>query len=104
LPGLAPGLAAYSLTDSRQIDNQPVSAQEMVLLPGSAAVSVRAGDAGARLVVIGGAPLEQPVRMWWNFVATDRSRLAAAATRWEQDGFPAIPGETDRIPAPQWVG
>lgn len=104
LPALTPELAAYSPTDSLAIEDQAVSAQQMVLLPAGAAVSVRAGDAGARLVVVGGAPLEQPVRMWWNFVASDRSRIAAAATRWEQGSFPAIPGETERIPAPQWLG
>jgi redox-sensitive bicupin YhaK (pirin superfamily) len=104
LPALAPELAAYSPTDSLFIDDQSVSAQEMVLLPAGAGVTVRAGDAGARLVVIGGASLEQPVRMWWNFVATDRTRMAAAAARWEQGGFPAIPDESVRIPAPPWPG
>lgn len=62
------------------------------------------GAQGVRLMVIGGAPLEQPVRMWWNFVATDRERIANAAKRWEEGGFASIPGETDRVQGPKWVG
>jgi hypothetical protein len=46
--------------------------------------------------------LEQPVRMWWNFVSTDRARIADAAQRWEEDRFETIPGETQRVAAPKW--
>jgi len=104
LPALAPEIAVYSPVDSLSIDDQAVSAQEMVLLGARASATVRAGDAGVRLVVIGGAPLEQPVRMWWNFVATERNRIALAAARWERGDFPAIPGEASRIPSPTWRG
>jgi hypothetical protein len=41
--------------------------------------------------------------MWWNFVATDRERIANAAKRWEEGGFEPILGETDRGEGPKWV-
>lgn len=107
LPPLATEMAVYSPEHPLVIDGQPVPAQEMVLLPdvaGATGAVLQAGPAGARLVVIGGAPLEQPVRMWWNFVATDRARIAEAVQRWADGGFAAIPGESDRIAAPPWRG
>jgi hypothetical protein len=52
--------------------------------------------------MVGGAPLERPVRVWWNFVAMDRARIAAAAQRWSDDGFPHIPGVTQRVAVLPW--
>ena len=37
---------------------------------------------GARLVLVGGAPLEEPVLMWWNFVGRDKAELTAACREW----------------------
>jgi redox-sensitive bicupin YhaK (pirin superfamily) len=72
------------------------------VLPGDGGVELRVGPAGTRVVVIGGAPLERPVRMWWNFVSTERERLADAARRWAEGGFAPIPGETTGVAAPPW--
>lgn len=102
LPALAPELALYSPTTELLVEGEPVSAGEMTVLPTGQGAAVQAGMEGARFVVIGGAPLERPVRLWWNFVATDRQRLADAARRWADGGFAPIPGETDRIAAPPW--
>lgn len=104
LPALAPEMAVYSPCSSLHINGEPVAAQEMVLVPPGAQTTLAAAAQGARLVVIGGVPLEKPVRMWWNFVSADRNRIAAAAQRWERGGFDAIPGENTRVSAPPWTG
>ena len=74
----------------------------MAVLPAGQGAWLQAGPAGARLVVIGGAPLEQPVRMWWNFVSVDQERIAQAARTWTEGGFADIPGEAGRVAAPPW--
>jgi len=104
LPPLAAEMAIYSPAHSLHVNGQALAAQEMAVLPADTGATLRAGPQGARLVVIGGAPLAQPVRMWWNFVASDRQRIAEAARRWADGGFAPIPGETDRIAAPPWRG
>ena len=104
LPPLAEEMAIYSPAHSLHVNDEALAAQEMAVLPANAGATLRAGPQGARLVVIGGAPLAQPVRMWWNFVASDRQRIAEAARRWADGGFAPIPGETDRIAAPPWRG
>lgn len=102
LPPLAPELAVYGVGQDYALDGQAVVAAEMVVLATGQGAQLNAGPEGARLVVIGGAPVEQPVRMWWNFVSTERERLARAADDWLQHRFAPIPGETDRIEAPLW--
>lgn len=96
LPVLATEMALYSPEHPLHVNGQAVAAQEMVMLPQGADAIVQAGAGGARWVVIGGAPLEKPVRMWWNYVSADRQRIADAAKRWAEGGFDPIPGETHR--------
>lgn len=104
LPPLAEEQAVFSPEDTVAIDGEALAPREMVVLPAGEAVSLQAGPAGARLVLVGGPPLAQPVRMWWNFVAADPALIEKAAAEWAAGGFDAIPGETDRIPAPPWRG
>lgn len=104
LPPAASEMALYSPEQSLQVDGQPVAAQTLVVLPDHQGATLRAGARGARFVVIGGAPLEKPVRMWWNYVSHDRARIAAAARRWADGGFDPIPGETGRVAGPSWTG
>ena len=104
LPPLAAEMALYSPQFSFQVDDQTVAQQEMVVLSAGSGAVLRAGAQATRLVVIGGEPLARPVRMWWNYVATDRERIAQASKRWEEGGFVSIPGETDRVEGPKWTG
>jgi redox-sensitive bicupin YhaK (pirin superfamily) len=104
LPPLAAEIGLYGPEHGLQVDGQSLSTQEMAVLPDAHGAELRGGAQGAHVVVVGGAPLERPVRMWWNFVATDRERIAAAAQRWSDDGFAPIPGETQRVAAPPWRG
>lgn len=69
-----------------------------VLQPGSAAVTEVEGE--ARLVVFGGASLEGPRRIWWNFVASDSALIDQAKQDWEAQRFPPVPGENEFIPLP----
>ncbi|WP_428422417.1 pirin family protein [Methylibium sp.] len=72
----------------------------LVVLPaGSAATLCASGAAGARVVLIGGAPLGHR-HIWWNFVSSSKERIAQAAADWEADRLGQVPGETERIPLP----
>ena len=48
-------------------------------VPGAA---LPAGDAGARLFLLGGEPLGETLLMWWNFVGRTPDDIAAAARDW----------------------
>jgi redox-sensitive bicupin YhaK (pirin superfamily) len=99
LHGLPAEAAIYPVSGSLEVDGIAVAANAMALLDTSTAPRVTA-SAGARFVVIGGAPLDGHRYMFWNFVSSSKERLAQAADDWEADRFPHVPGETERIPLP----
>jgi len=99
LPPLAPELAVYVVQGMLTLDGQALPAQQMAVL-GPAGAELVAGEA-ARLVVIGGAALDAPRHMWWNFVSSRKERIAQAAADWQGQRFAPVPGETGFIPLPE---
>jgi redox-sensitive bicupin YhaK (pirin superfamily) len=77
----------------------------MVFRPGDA-ITVTAGPMGARLMALGGATLNGPRYIWWNFVASSRDRIedakaAWAAGDWQQGQFQLPPGDDEEfVPLP----
>ena len=59
------------------------------------------GGAG-RALLLGGAPFEEPVLMWWNFVARTKEEMVEARQAWEaaSDRFGPVETELGRIAAP----
>jgi redox-sensitive bicupin YhaK (pirin superfamily) len=74
--------------------------QRVVCAPG-AAIVVEAGAAGARLMLLGGEPMDGPRHLWWNFVSSSTERIEQAKADWRAGRFPAVPGETEFIPLPE---
>jgi redox-sensitive bicupin YhaK (pirin superfamily) len=56
--------------------------------------------APSRAMLLGGAPLDGPRHVWWNFVSSSRERLEQAIADWAEGRFAPVPGETERIPLP----
>jgi redox-sensitive bicupin YhaK (pirin superfamily) len=54
----------------------------------------------SRLMLLGGAPLDAPRLMWWNFVSSSKERMEQAKADWRDGKFAAVPGETEFIPLP----
>jgi hypothetical protein len=55
----------------------------------------------ARLVVLGGEPMDGPRHIWWNFVSSSRDRIAQAKADWQAGRFALVPGdEKEFIPLP----
>ena len=99
LPALAPEMAVYVVQGALALDGQAVPALQMAVL-GPAGAALVAGE-DTRLVVIGGAPLDAPRHMWWNFVSARRERITQAADDWEAQRLGQVPGETEFIPLPE---
>lgn len=73
-------------------------AQMLVFRPGDP-IAVTAVTA-ARFLLLGGATLEGPRHIWWNFVSSRKDRIDAAKADWQAGRFPGVPGETEFIPLP----
>jgi redox-sensitive bicupin YhaK (pirin superfamily) len=99
LPRLAEEMAVYSPTEPVELDGHSLPAGQMAVVDGAQGATLRA-VLPTRLVVIGGARLDGPRLIWWNFVASERSLIEQAADRWAAGGFPIIPGESGALTMP----
>jgi redox-sensitive bicupin YhaK (pirin superfamily) len=57
--------------------------------------------APARMALLGGAPLDGPRHLWWNFVSSRKERIEQAKADWKRDRFGVkVPGDDEFIPLP----
>jgi redox-sensitive bicupin YhaK (pirin superfamily) len=55
----------------------------------------------ARLALLGGATMDGPRYIWWNFVSSRKDRIEQAKADWKSGRFDAVPGEAEFIPLPE---
>jgi len=59
-------------------------------------------DAPARVMLLGGAPLDGQRHIWWNFVSSSQDRIERAKQEWKAGKFGTIPGDDQEfIPLPE---
>jgi redox-sensitive bicupin YhaK (pirin superfamily) len=74
--------------------------QLLVFKPGDR-ISILA-ETNARLMLLGGEPMDGPRFIWWNFVSSSKERIAAAKNDWREGRFDIVPGdESEFIPLPE---
>jgi redox-sensitive bicupin YhaK (pirin superfamily) len=96
--------------------DRPMRVEQEIVEPGSLAIvppgrdhlSIDARSAPARLMLLGGAPLGDRVKMWWNFVARTTDELTEAWSDWQvgnDDRFGPVPSGLERMeaPTPPWI-
>jgi redox-sensitive bicupin YhaK (pirin superfamily) len=76
-------------------------AGEMLVFRPGGEVTLHASAAPARLLLLGGAPLEGPRYIWWNFVSSSIARIEKAKEDWRAGRFGRVPDETEFIPLPE---
>jgi redox-sensitive bicupin YhaK (pirin superfamily) len=55
----------------------------------------------AHVVVVGGAAMDGPRHIWWNFVSSRKNRIEAAKADWKAGRFDVVPGDAvEFIPLP----
>ena len=74
----------------------------MLLFRAGDRISLRAGPEGARLLLLGGAAMDGPRFIFWNFVSSSRERIEQAKADWKDGRFAKVPGdEVEFIPLPE---
>jgi len=92
--------ALYILEGGVEVDGTDFPAGQMLVIRSGLATRARAVGL-ARVLLIGGEPLEGPRYIWWNFVSSSLERIEEARERWRQGRFDLIPADHDEfIPAP----
>jgi len=93
--------ALYVAEGDATLDGLPLDPQVLyVLRPGTRA-TLRS-ERGAHVMLCGGAPLDGPRHVWWNFVSSRPDRIHQAREDWNALRFPLVPGDDkERIPLPE---
>jgi hypothetical protein len=92
--------AAYVVEGEVEAGDGRHTVGEMVVFGADEAAVVRALGS-ARVMLLGGAPLEGRREIWWNFVSSSTERIERAKLDWREDRFAAVPGDAERIPLPE---
>ena len=96
----------YILDGDVSCAGQTFEAGRMLVFRPGDRVSVKAGSQGARVMLLGGATMDGPRFIWWNFVASSREKIDAAkeawrAGDWRHGRFSLPPGDDHEFtPAP----
>lgn len=98
LPVLAAEAGVYAIDHSWLLNGEPVAAHTLVLLTGAARITA---PQGARLMLVGGDPLDGHRWIWWNFVSSRKERIKQAADDWDAQAMGQVPGEVELIPLPE---
>lgn len=99
--------AIYAVDAPIFIDGAELPAMQMAVLTPGTAVRITAPQK-ARCMILGGAPLDGPRLMWWNFVASSEELMERAKAEWRagpgekwRGTFGPPPGESEFIPLPE---
>lgn len=96
--------AAYIVSGTAEVEGEDgtyADGRLIVFRPGAAAVLRPAGHAPLRVMLLGGATMDGPRHIWWNFVSSSRERIEQAKADWKEGRFSPVPEETERIPLPE---
>jgi redox-sensitive bicupin YhaK (pirin superfamily) len=96
--------AAYILEGEVEVAGDRFAPGRMLVFRAGDRLALRAGPRGARVLLLGGAAMDGPRYLFWNFVASSRERIEQAKADWQADRFGKVPGdETEFIPLPERV-
>jgi redox-sensitive bicupin YhaK (pirin superfamily) len=94
---------AWVMEGEAEVGGVRFEAGRMLVFRAGDRLSITAGPRGARLLLLGGAAMDGPRFLYWNFVSSSRERIEAAKQDWTRDRMGlVVPGdEKDWIPLPE---
>ena len=93
--------AVYVAEGEASLDGLRLERSVLYLLAPGIVATLRS-EAGAHVMLCGGAPLDGPRHVWWNFVSSSRERIDQAKEDWRAGRFALPPDDRDEyIPLPE---
>jgi hypothetical protein len=94
--------AAYVLDGEIEVAGDRFEPGRMLVFRAGDRIALRAGARGARVLLLGGAAMDGPRHLFWNFVSSSRERIEQAKADWKAGRFGKVPGdEAEFIPLPE---
>ena len=91
--------AIYPVAGEFWLDNERLPEAHLTVLDAGSLPLLRAVGP-SRAMLLGGAPLDGPRFVWWNFVSSSKERIERAKADWRAQRLGQVPGETEFIPLP----
>jgi redox-sensitive bicupin YhaK (pirin superfamily) len=91
----------YVSHGSVTIGDRPLAVGDLAVLAAGMPVDVLAGTEGAKLMLLGGAAMDGPRHIWWNFVSSSKERIEQAKADWKEGRFAKVRGDAEFIPLPE---
>jgi len=92
--------ALFPVAGELYLDDVPLANAHLALLDADSLPLLRSVGR-SRVMLLGGAPLDGPRHVWWNFVSSSREKIEAAKRAWKENRIGQVPGETEFIPLPE---
>ncbi|MBE9605649.1 pirin family protein [Acetobacteraceae bacterium H6797] len=93
---------AYLLEGDVTLADDRFEPGRMLVFRAGDKLALKAGPKGARLLMLGGAVMDGPRHIFWNFVSSSRERLEQAKADWKAGRFGKVADdEKDFIPLPE---
>lgn len=92
--------AAYVAEGEAAIGDRVLVVGDMAVLVAGQPVEIVAGLGGAKVLLCGGAAMDGPRHIWWNFVSSSKERIEKAKSDWKEGRFAKVPGDPEFIPLP----
>ncbi len=88
--------AIYITTGAIEIETETYEEGRLIVLRPGVAFELKA-KTPARLLLLGGERMDGPRFIWWNFVASSKEAMMAAAHAWERGQMPKVPGDEEEF-------
>ena len=93
--------AVYVVEGEIEIAGDRFGAGQLLILRPRDPITVTAVNE-ARVVLLGGAAMDGPRHIWWNFVSSRQERIEQAKADWKASRFDIVPGDDKEfIPLPE---
>jgi redox-sensitive bicupin YhaK (pirin superfamily) len=93
--------ALYIVSGKIDIAGDEFGAGQLLIFKPGDRISILALDQ-ARLMLVGGEPMDGPRHIWWNFVSSSKERIDQAKAEWKAGRFDTVPGDAEEfIPLPE---
>jgi redox-sensitive bicupin YhaK (pirin superfamily) len=92
--------AVYVIAGEIEIGGDRYGAERLLVLKPGDRIEVTAVT-DAHVILVGGAAMDGPRHIWWNFVSSRKERIEQAKADWKAGRFDLVPGDTKEfIPLP----
>jgi redox-sensitive bicupin YhaK (pirin superfamily) len=92
--------ALYIVSGEIELAGDRHGGERLVLLKPGERIDVKA-ISDAHVILVGGAAMDGPRHIWWNFVSSRKDRIEAAKADWKAGRFDLVPGDSKEfIPLP----